>query len=405
MGLKIVHTSDWHLGKELHNISLQEDMQLFFDWLLEFIAKERVQVLLMSGDLFDQSNPSQQALRHYYQFLKRMVPLNCKLILTGGNHDSPAVVNAPRELLDILDVHVVGGKPANVGELFFEYTDEDQSLVVAAVPYLRDRDIRAAAPGESYDDKIVMTREGLHAYFDEVNEYYEQYFIGKPFILMAHLFAQGAQVSESERDIQVGNLAGVEASIFGSHPQYVALGHIHKPQRVQFPHIRYSGSPIPLSFSEKADDKQIVMLEWDGHHFKQEKIPIPSFRRLKSFEGSLDDVREELEQYTSNSVLTDLGEIIIKEDLFSLKTIEQMEEMLVKGDWGTIRVIKGRVEFEKAQGTLAEVLHQGEQVQQMTPEEIFRKRLELDNDPSDHEELLNAFREIMDELNNPSTSN
>ena len=232
MSIKVLHTSDWHIGKELHKVALEEDMTLFFNWLIDFIKSNNIDVLLMSGDLFDQANPSQQALKQYYEFLKRMIPLQCRIILTGGNHDSPAVINAPKELLQLLDVDVVGGAPESIEELFIEFKKGDESLVIAAVPFLRDKDIRKSAPGESYDDKIEHIREGLKEYFGQVNIHYSNHYNGKPFVVMGHLFAQGALVSESERDIQIGNQAGVEFGIFGNQANYIALGHIHKPQQV-----------------------------------------------------------------------------------------------------------------------------------------------------------------------------
>ena len=147
MSLKILHTSDWHIGKQLLKVDFDEDMELFFNWLIETIKSEGINVLLMSGDLFDQANPSQAALTQYYQFLKRMIPLECKIIITGGNHDSPHVLNAPKELLHFLDIEVIGGAPENISELFIPIEQNNEKVVVAAVPFLRDKDIRKSAPG------------------------------------------------------------------------------------------------------------------------------------------------------------------------------------------------------------------------------------------------------------------
>ena len=255
MALKILHTSDFHIGKQLLKVDFLADMELFFDWLIKVIKEEKIDVLLMSGDLFDQANPSQQAMRQYYMFLKRMIPLNCKVIITGGNHDSAQVLNAPKELLEILDVTIVGGAPESIDELFFTVEKNNQKVVIAAVPYLRDRDIRQALAGETYDDKIAQIRAGLATYFQQVSHHHQLHFSGTPLVVMAHLFAQGAETTESEREIQIGNQAGIDVNIFGANTSYVALGHIHKPQAVGRENVQYSGSPIPLSFSEKEDTK------------------------------------------------------------------------------------------------------------------------------------------------------
>lgn len=229
----ILHTADWHLGKQLKKTDFYDDMQQFFDWLIQTIDEQHVDVVLMSGDLFDLSNPSQTSLQQYYGFLRKMVGLNraCKLIITGGNHDSPSVLDAPREVLNMLDITVIGGKPNTIEDVFVPVRIGDKELVVAAVPFLRDRDLRQVAPGESYAEKSDQVKDGLRAYFSAVNEHYTKYYSGKPFIVMGHLYVQGASISDSERDIQMGNLAGIERGVFGDVPHYVALGHIHRPQR------------------------------------------------------------------------------------------------------------------------------------------------------------------------------
>ena len=109
--MKILHTADWHIGKKLHKHELSEDFELFLDWLCERIAELKVDVLLVSGDIFDLANPSSEARKQYYRSLKRLRQLDCRIILTGGNHDSPAMLDAPRELLQELEMEVIGGLP------------------------------------------------------------------------------------------------------------------------------------------------------------------------------------------------------------------------------------------------------------------------------------------------------
>jgi exonuclease SbcD len=398
MSIKVLHTSDWHIGKELHKVALEEDMTLFFRWLIDFIKSKNIDVLLMSGDLFDQANPSQQALKQYYEFLKSMIPLQCRIILTGGNHDSPAVINAPKELLQLLDVEVVGGAPESIDELFFEFKKGEESVVIAAVPFLRDKDIRKSAPGESYDDKIEQIREGLKEYFDQVNINYSNHYSGKPFIIMGHLFAQGASVSESERDIQIGNQAGVEFGIFGNQANYIALGHIHKPQQVGKSHIRYSGSPVPLSFSEKNDLKEVVLLEFTGTEMTQETHTIPLFRRLVLLDGTLDEVRNKISSYSSDSELIDLGEVIVREEEHSLATVEGLERLISEKSHSNLTIVKHKVEFTNLKKGLTKLLAPGEKLVNFKPVDLFLKRLELEPSLENKDELLNAFKEIMEHL-------
>jgi exonuclease SbcD len=398
MSIKILHTSDWHIGKELHKVDLSEDMSRFFTWIIDYIRDNQVDVLLMSGDLFDQSNPTQLDMKQYYEFLEKMIPLNCRIVLTGGNHDSPAVLNAPKDLLQMLKIDVVGGAPDTIEELFIEYKKDDQSVIIAAVPFLRDRDIRKSAPGETYNDKIEQIREGLKAYFDGVNDHYKANYAGAPFVIMGHLFAQGAMVSESERDIQIGNQAGVDSSIFGDQANYVALGHIHKPQEVGHPNIRYSGSPIPMSFSEKNDQKELVMLEFDAGSMTQTRVPIPMSRKLVLFEDTLEVVRQKIIAYKTDSPLTDLAEIIVREKEYSLSIMEGLEQLRVEINVPGLSIVKSKVEFEDMQKGLSTLLSTGTLLSELEPEELFKKRLELEPNLENEDELLNAFREIMEQL-------
>lgn len=397
--LKILHTADWHLGKQLLKVDFAEDMNLFFEWLINCIKENQINVLLMSGDLFDQANPSQQAMKQYYLFLKQLLPLHCKVIITGGNHDSPYVINAPKELLDILDIKVVGGAPENISELFVEIENENGKVIVAAVPFLRDRDIRSALPGESYNDKIEQIREGLAGYFKNVNEHYNMNYKGLPFIVMAHLFTQGAVISESEREIQIGNQAGVEAAIFGEEPNYVALGHIHRPQIVGKSHIRYSGSPIQLSFSEKEDQKEVIILELDGAEFKTSSVKIPQFRKLVSINGTVTEARSLIDKYQSQSVLCDLAELNIVEENENIEHIRALEEILTAEYKNGLQILKGKISFKNYVSGTSEILKPGEDIGSFTPVQLFEKRLEQDSSIEDNAELINAFKDILESLN------
>lgn len=398
MPLKILHTSDWHIGKQLLKVDFNEDMELFFNWLINTISSENIEILLMSGDLFDQANPSQSAMMQYYQFLKRMIPLKCKIIITGGNHDSPQVLNAPKELLHFLDIEVIGGAPENISNLFIPIEKNNEKLVVAAIPFLRDKDVRKSAPGESYEDKMEQIKEGLKVYFEDVNKYYSENYSDFNYVVMAHLFAQGAQTSESEREIQIGNQAGIEAAIFGDYPDYVALGHIHKPQIVGLPHIRYSGSPISLSFSEKLDRKQVVILDIQNGKLHTETLEIPIFRRLVTFEGTLEEVKDQITKYEHKSPLTDLAELIVKEENENIIIIKELDDILSREKENGLDIVKGKLEFvNKILGT-SSFMGEGENVSDFKPEQLFEKRLDLEGNVVNRSDLVNAFKEIMEQI-------
>ncbi|MEZ7516013.1 metallophosphoesterase family protein [Flavobacterium frigidarium] len=398
MSIKILHTADWHIGKQLHKIDMAPDMELFFDWLLLCIQEQNIDVLLMSGDLFDQANPSQAALTQYYKFLKRLIPLKCKVIITGGNHDSAHVINAPKELLQILEIKVVGGIPENIKDLFVEVNAHGEKVVIAAVPFLRDRDIRNAAPGESYSDKIELIKEGIAAYFKSVNDYYNAHYGTTAYIVMAHLFAQGASISDSEREIQIGNQASVVSAVFGEEPHYVALGHIHRPQMVSKPSVRYSGSPIALSFSEKKDIKEVVLLTVTGDKVEFETVAIPKFRKLVTFKGTIEEVEAKINTYESNSQLTDLAEIIIEEENENIAHVKALENLLTAEVDNKLQILKGSIQFKNAVIGTSKLLSKGEDIKDFSAVQLFQKRLQQDESVSNSEELIHAFKEILEGL-------
>ena len=398
--MKILHTSDWHIGKQLHKIDLSEDINLFFDWLITKISEETIDLLLVSGDVFDQANPSQSSLALYYGFLKRMIGKDCKIIITGGNHDSASVLNAPKDILSFLDINVVGGAPEHIKDLFFKISKGNDTVVVAAVPFLKDKDIRKSAAGETYSDKIEQIKEGIKAYFKSVNTEYTAHYSGLPFIVMGHLFVQGAHVSDSMRDIQIGNQAGVDGSIFGEEPHYVALGHIHKPYPVsRSRNIHYSGSPISLSFSEKEDVKQINILEVSQNDLKVDIVNVPKFRNLVAFEGTLEVVREQLNNYTQTTPLISLAEVIVNEPNENVQTRQDLDDLLENYDHSHLKIIKSRLNFTNKIRGASDAFQTGISVADVTPMEMFEKKLELEGTQENVEELKHAFRQILEDLN------
>lgn len=398
--MKILHTSDWHIGKQLHKYDLSEDLDLFFGWLIDYIETENIDVLLVSGDIFDQANPSQAAYKQYYDLLKRLINLDCKIILTGGNHDSAAVLNAPAELLKAFDISVIGGSMEEMSDMFITVEKNDEKIVVAAIPFLKDRDIRKSAAGETYATKIEQIKSGLHTYFSNINTHYKDNHSEEVFIVMGHLYVQGSEISDSERDIQIGNQAGVEAHMFGGIPHYVALGHIHKPQVIsQEQNIHYCGSPIPLSFSEKEDCKQInVITIEDNKIARVEIVPIPKHRNLITFEGNLHEVENYLNNYSEETTLMSLAEIIVNEENESLERRQAFEALINSRPEGNIEIVKSRLNFKSKIRGASDAFAVGTNVADVTPMQMFEKKLELESGLENTEELKNAFREILEEL-------
>ena len=171
--MKILHTSDWHIGRSLYGRKRYEEFLRFFDWLIDCIEAEGIEALLVAGDIFDNGTPSNLAQELYYRFLGRVAGTGCRhVVVTAGNHDSPSLLNAPREILRLLNVHVVGCLTEVVAEelVLLRDIDNKPQLIVCAVPYLRDRDIRRAEAGETFEDKGRKLVLGIHDHYHLVAE-------------------------------------------------------------------------------------------------------------------------------------------------------------------------------------------------------------------------------------------
>ena len=267
---KIVHTADWHLGARLVDFDRHDEQAAFLDWLLEQLKELQPDALIVAGDIFDGATPPQEALSLYYRFLARLSEaVRCRTIILGGNHDSPATLHAPRDIL-------AASRPDQLADAIVEFDE----VVVCAVPYLRQRDLLTAAPGESMQAVADAIRTALADYYRKLYTAARTIAGDRLIVCTGHLTAVGHQSSPSERPIQIGNLGAVESSCFEGFA-YTALGHIHRPQAVgQNESIRYAGAPIPLSFAEVDMPKAIRVIEIAGSSISHRELSIPEFRPL-----------------------------------------------------------------------------------------------------------------------------
>jgi exonuclease SbcD len=394
--MKILHTSDWHLGHRLLEQSQQEEQTLFLDWLLEYIGTNGIDVLLVSGDIFDVGVPSAQAQKLYYDFLIRLRTTSCQeVIITGGNHDAPSTLNAPKELLRALSIRVVCKATDDLGEMIFRLSVNDEKVIVAAVPYLRDQDIRRAIASESAEEIINRYKTALVNHFSEAAVICEAMKTpGTPVIAMGHLFAIGGRTSESEQSIYVGNLGDIGADDFPSVFDYVALGHLHRAQMVGGKEqIRYSGSPYALSFSEVGQAKKMVELE-TGESLSIREVAIPIFREIVQIEGSVDECKAKLDVLSSqNHALTPWVEVVLKnanEAVTGYKEIYDLAKNL------QLEVLKVTVKDDRKYDNLKNLVDSARHIKTFTPLEVFRLRCEeLHVDLDDNSEMLDAFNEIL----------
>ena len=277
-----------------------KNLGAYLTWLSQWIQHNNINALLIAGDIFDNSAPSNRAQSLYYRFLHQVALSACQhVVVVAGNHDSPSFLNASKELLKALDVHVIGGVCEDPADEVLVLCDElgTAELIVCAVPYLRDRDIRVAEAGESIKDKERKLLEGIRSHYAAVGDIAVQRRrdLGAdiPIVGMGHLFTAGGRTIDGDgvRDLYVGSLAHVTPGIFPECFDYVALGHLHVPQIVGGSEtIRYCGSPLPMGFGEAGDRKIVCQIEFDGTAATVEKIDVPVFQKLERISGDWGDI-------------------------------------------------------------------------------------------------------------------
>lgn len=274
--LTILHTSDWHLGRRLYGRMRYDEFEAFLGWLQDAISLQKVDILIVAGDIFDTMTPSNRAQALYYEFLGKVSKSCCQhIVIVAGNHDSPTFLDAPSKVLKFLNVHVIGTACEDLNDevLVLDDTDGNPHCIIAAVPYLRDRDVRSSSAGESAQTKDANVIKGIRAHYDEVasiakakqTQLIELHQHRIPIIATGHLFATGGTTTDDDgvRELYVGSLGKISADMFDESFDYVALGHLHVPQRVGGREtIRYSGSPIAMGFGEAKQQKQVLLVQF-----------------------------------------------------------------------------------------------------------------------------------------------
>lgn len=403
MSLRVLHTSDWHLGRSLYGQTRYDEFDALMDWMIATLTSQRIDVLLIAGDVFDTGTPGNRALRQYYDFLQRVASTGCQhVVIIGGNHDSPSLLNAPQQLLRSLHIHVVGTATGDIADELVQLTDAqgETRLIVCAVPYLRDRDIRTATAGESVEDKEQKLLAGIRDHYQQIGlqaqslrqslSLTQQTQV--PIIAMGHLFTAGAKTVDGDgvRDLYVGSLAHVSAGIFPDVFDYVALGHLHVPQTVGGqPHIRYSGSPIAMGFGEALQQKSVCVVTLDGTAPSIELVPVPVFQALRTIRGDLSQLQSELQQLASSPNPVWVEAIYTGDDLVP-DLREQLETKVVN----ILRIKNQRVGHSLLQ---QETLH--ETLDELTPAQVFERCLSARAVPdSQQEQLKQAYQEILLQL-------
>jgi DNA repair protein SbcD/Mre11 len=296
--MRILHTSDWHLGQHFMGKSRQAEHQALIDWLLVQVDEHAVDAVLVAGDIFDTGTPPSYARELYSQLVVRLHTAGVSLLLLGGNHDSVATLGENRELLACLSATVVAAATDDAAAqvLVLPRRDGAAGCIVCAIPFIRPRDVLQSQAGQSAEDKQSALQTAIQEHYGAVfaAAVERQSALGAnfgrplPIIATGHLTTVGASSSESVREIYVGALEAFPTAAFPP-ADYIALGHIHRPQKVGgLEHIRYCGAPLPLGFDEARQPKEVLLVELDGAGLTTvTPLPVPCFQALVTVSGNL----------------------------------------------------------------------------------------------------------------------
>ena len=326
--MRVIHTSDWHLGQYFYGKSRANEHQKFLTWLVEQVNQQQIDAIIVAGDIFDTSTPPSYAREMYFDFVAKLQGTNCQLIILAGNHDSVAMLSEAKPVLASLSTQVITHvTPIMTLDRDNHFVD-DQSLkqqvfplydktgqavaIICAVPFIRPRDVIKSKAGQSAQDKQQSLQQAISDHYSSLHNYAMELAVTLkinkdktnnyklPIIATGHLTALGVSIQDSKsdavRDIYIGSLEAFPASNFPP-ADYIALGHIHRSQKVaNNNHIRYCGSPIALSFDEAKQPKKILIAEFKlGKLDSVKESTIPCFQPLYTINTTLGQLQEALQ--------------------------------------------------------------------------------------------------------------
>ena len=378
--MRILHTSDWHLGQHFMGKTRQAEHLAWCDWLVQKVQAQHADALIIAGDIFDTGTPPSYAREQYNRFVMQMQATGCQLVVLAGNHDSVAMLNESKDLFACLNTHVISSvatEQLDEQVLVLKQRDGQVGAILCAIPYVRPRDVQRSQAGQSAQDKQSDLQQAIA-------EHYAQLFakaeakraalgVPVPIVGTGHLTTVGVSVTESVREIYVGSLTAFPTDAFPAF-DYLALGHIHRPQKVAgLEYIRYSGSPITLSFDEARQQKELLQIDLtaEGLH-SVTPLYIPCFQRLISLSGSLAELEQafaQLAQELDPKAVTWL-EIQVRADDYYADLDERVAALCADLPVEVLRVrrLRGNTRSGLSRDS-------GELLAELTPNEVFAKRL------------------------------
>ncbi|AIN19419.1 exonuclease SbcCD, D subunit [Yersinia rochesterensis] len=400
--MRIIHTSDWHLGQHFFTKSRAAEHQAFLHWLIEQIKENQVDALIIAGDIFDTGSPPSYARELYNRFVVELQSTNCQLIVLGGNHDSVSTLNESRGLLSYLNTTVISCASSDLAQqvIILKNRQEQPAAILCAIPFLRPRDLVTSQAGESGGQKQLALQEAIAAHYQALYqravELRAELGLPLPIIATGHLTTVGVTTTDSVRDIYIGTLDAFPAQAFPP-ADYIALGHIHRAQQVaKTEHIRYSGSPIALSFDELSKEKSVYLVE-----FAQQALAsvtplfIPQFQPMQLIKGDLTQIEQQLAAFSGHQglpVWLDI-EVATKDYLTDIqRRIQALAAEL------PVEVVLLRRSKELRHNSIER--QEKETLNELSVTDVFERRLALEADLAEprQERMRQMFNQVVEDI-------
>ncbi|WP_159564171.1 exonuclease subunit SbcD [Budvicia diplopodorum] len=410
--MRIIHTSDWHLGQYFFTKSRAAEHQAFLSWLTLQVEQHQVDAIIVAGDIFDTTSPPSYARELYNQFIVRLQKTGCQLVILGGNHDSVATLNESRELLTYLNTQVIASvlEQPQRQVIVLNNRQGEPAAILCAIPFIRTRDIVTSQAGQSVSEKHHALQQAIADHYQQIYQLAldtrRAYSQPLPIIATGHLTTVGASTSDSVREIYIGTLDAFPAQAFPP-ADYIALGHIHRPQTVaKSEHIRYSGSPIALSFDEAGQQKSVVLAEFQQDNLAAVTLlAVPEFQPMRLIKGDIKQIETELAAFAhyqgERPVWLDI-EVVSQHYLNDVqRQIQQWAEPL------PVEVVLLRRSKDSSHRSIQRQAR--ETLAELTVNDVFERRLALDEPQSDDDRqrqhrIKHLFLNLVDSVANDAES-
>lgn len=377
--MKILHTADWHLGASLNNVKRYHEFSAMLDFLLDLIRKEQIPCVIVAGDIFDVPVPPNRAIELYYRFLTGCAAAGVRdCIIVAGNHDSPSFIEAPKDLLKRLNVHVFGS--FNKADPASHLIDLNGEAVVIALPFLHERNVRSSLSGETYNEQRNALQQGTIETYRVLTALAKEKYPGLPLIATGHFWA----VEKEGEAEPVGNTHPIPLNEFPPEIGYLALGHIHGGYPV-IPTCYYSGSPLPMKFDEAEKEKCVLIVETDDLSKPPEILPLPIFQPMKTLCGNMEEIAQQIAELakTGNGIWlrvenTGTFQPNLRTDLLDLIKETKLELISCGNREPNPAILRRTVSTER--------------LSELTPETVFKRLLTQQETPEEEQnDLLDAF--------------